>query len=111
MSAGMDTYVRSSDYYPTVQTIDFEIVAVGEMEPPLRANREFWFRNRDTVIEALTKIRTGEGLEPIEAWSREKKGTRKYVVKDGFHRFYLTVAIGYCKLPIKVDDLDFECGS
>jgi len=104
-SAGMTNFVPSSDYYTAKQSSCPEIVAVGEVEPPFR---EKWFRNRQSVIEVLTKMRTGEELEPIEVWSREKTRTEKYRVKHGFHRFYLSIAIGYPKLPIKVNDFDLD---
>ncbi len=107
-SAGMANFVPSSDYYTTKQSSCPEIVAVGEVEPPSRGNGQFWFRNRQSVIEVLTKMRTGEELEPIEVWSREKTRTEKYRVKNGFHRFYLSIAIGYPKLPIKVNDFDLD---
>ena len=53
-------------------------------------------------------MRRGEKLDPIEVWSREKSGTSKYCVKNGFHRFYMSIAVGYCKLPIKINDIDLE---
>ena len=102
-SAGMENFVPSSDYYPTKKSSCSEIVAVEEVDPPLR---EKGFRNRESVVEVLIKMRTGEELEPIEVRSREKTGTEKYRVKNGFHRLYLSIAIGYPKLPIKVNDFD-----
>ena len=107
-SAGMANFVPSSDYYTTKQSSCPEIVAVEEVEPPFRGNRQIWFRNRQSVIEVLAKMRTGEELDPIEVWSREKTRTEKYRVKHGFHRFYLSIAIGYPKLPIKVNDFDLD---
>jgi len=104
----MDTFVPDSDCYATTQSPGFEIVAVEAVEPPFRENRQIWFRNPQSVIEVLRKMRSGEELEPIEVWSREKTGTEKYRVKDGFHRFYLSIAVGYPKLPIKVNDFDLD---
>ena len=101
----MDSFVPSSDYYPTKRSPRYEIVAVEEVEAPLR-NGEFWFRNRESVIELLKKVRTGEELEPIEVWSRERTQSKKYRVRDGFHRFYLSIVLGYRKLPVKVNDFD-----
>ncbi len=99
----MENFVPSSDHYTTKQSSCSEIVAVEEVEPPLR---EKGFRNRQSVIEVLTQMRTGEELDPIEVLSREKTRTEKYRVKNGFHRFYLSIAIGYPKLPIMVNDFD-----
>lgn len=103
-SAGMENFVPSSDHYTTKQSSYSEIVAVEDVEPPFRENRQLWFRGRESVIAVLTMMRTGEELDPIEVWSREKTRTEKYRVKHGFHRFYLSIAIGYPKLPIKVTE-------
>jgi hypothetical protein len=100
-SAGMGNFVPSLDHYTTKQSSCSEIVAVEEVEPPVR---EMGFRGRESVIAVLTMMRTGEELEPIEVWSRGKSRTEKYVIRHGYHRFYLSVAIRYPKLPIKVTD-------
>jgi len=101
----MENFVPSSDHYTTKQSSCPEIVAVEEVEPPVR---EIGFRGRESIIAVLTMMRTGEELEPIEVWSREKTRTEKYRVKHGFHRFYLSIAIGHPKLPIKVNDFDLD---
>ncbi len=101
----MLSFSRKADHYSLSSSTIFEVVPVEEIEPPSR-NGDFWFRNAESVIEVLRKIRTGEELEPLEVWSKEKKRSERYHVKDGFHRFYLSVAAGYPKLPIKVNDFD-----
>jgi hypothetical protein len=108
VAAGMDSFVPSSDHYPATKSPGSDIVGIEEVEPPSRANGELWFRNRESVVEVLARIRAGEKQEPIAVWSREKTGTKKYIVRDGFHRFYLSIAVGYCKVPIKVDDFDLN---
>jgi hypothetical protein len=105
--AGMDGFVPNSEYYPTRKSSGFEIVAVEDVEPPERTIEMFW-RDRESVLEVLRKIRTGEEQEPIVVWSKEKRGTKNFMVKDGFHRFYLSIAIGYRKIPIKIDDFDLD---
>jgi hypothetical protein len=104
-SAGMSDFSPKGDHYTLSSSAIFEVVSVEEIEPPTR-NGDFWFRNAESVIEVLRKIRTGEELDPLEVWSKEKKRSKRYHVKDGFHRFYLSVAVGYPKIPIKVNDFD-----
>ena len=107
-SAGMEDFVPRTAYYNTDLSACSEILLVEEVEPPLREKCEFWFRNRETVIEVLEKIRSGEKLDPIEVWSREKSNSKKFKVRDGFHRFYLSIAAGYSKLPVKINDFDLN---
>ena len=104
--AGMEQFVRNSDSYRTEQSCNYEVVRITEVQPPLRKDGELWFRNRNSVIEVLTCMRTGVPLEPIEVWSREKTRSTKYIVRDGFHRFYLSVVVGYPRLPIRINDFD-----
>lgn len=106
-SAGMSNFVPNAAHYQTELSACSEIVPFGEIEPPLRDNG-FWFRNRESVINVLIKIRSGEKLDPIEVWSRTKTNSKKYIVKDGFHRFYLSIAAGYTKLPVKINDFDLK---
>jgi len=107
-SAEMEGFFPTSNHYATNQASYFETVMIEEIEPPLRKNDKFWFRNQESVIEVLRKMRTGEELEPIEVWSTQKTNSKKYRVRDGFHRFYLSVAVGYRMLPIKVNDFDMN---
>jgi hypothetical protein len=106
-SAGMHNFVPSSECYAVNPTAYSAIVSVEEIECS-RANGELWFRNRDSVIEVLRKLRNHIELEPISVWSKEKTGSDKYRVRDGFHRFYLSVAAGYKKMPVKIDDFDLS---
>jgi hypothetical protein len=104
--AGMENFVPSSRHYRVNHARCSKIVPINEIEPPLRDNGKRWFRDREAVVYILQKIRIGEEIEPIEVWSKEKKNSTKYVVRDGFHRFYLSVALGYREIPIKLNDFD-----
>jgi hypothetical protein len=84
------------------------IAPFNEVIPPLRDGDKIWFRDRETVIQLLSMMRTGLLLPPIEVWSKEKKCSERFVVRDGFHRFYLSVAIGYTELPVRINDFDFD---
>jgi hypothetical protein len=105
--AGMIGLNVGAEHYHTDLSVCSEIVFIEDVEPPKRYNG-FWFRNRDSVIEVLCKMRSGEILEPIEVYSKSKTNTNKFTVKDGFHRFYLSVAVGYKKIPVKVNDFEMK---
>jgi hypothetical protein len=106
-SAGMEGFVASAEHYDTDLSTCSEVVAFEEVEPPLRDDC-FWFRNRDSVIDVLRKISSGQKLEPVEVWSRAKTNSTKLIVRDGFHRFYLSVAAGYRKVPVRITDFDIN---
>ena len=108
IDAGMKDYVPCTEHYHTNLSVCTAIVLLKEVEPPQRDNG-FWFRNKESVLEVLRKMRDeDEVLEPIEVWSLAKKASKKYIVRDGFHRFYLSIAAGFRKIPIKISDFVIE---
>jgi len=106
-SAGMEHFVPNAEHYYTDLRACSDVVLLEEIEPPLRTG-EFWFRNRESVVEVFNKMRAGENLEPIEVWSRHKKNSAKLIVRDGFHRFYLSIAAGYQRIPVRINDFDIK---
>ncbi|MEN6586284.1 MAG: hypothetical protein ABFE02_09615 [Sulfuricella sp.] len=106
-NSGMVDCTPLSSHYHTDPTCS-TIVPFNEVVPPLRDGDEIWFRNRETVIQLLTKMCDGIELPPIEVWSKEKKCSNRYVVRDGLHRFYLSIAIGYTEIPIRITDFDLD---
>lgn len=104
--SAMSSFVPNSRYYPVNLSACTCVVPIGQIEPPMRDNGERWFRNRDSVIALLKRMRDGGEIDPIEVWSKEKKTSTSYIVRDGFHRFYLSVALGYSEIPIKINDFD-----
>lgn len=108
IEAGMRDFSPISEHYCTDLSVCSEVVTFEELKPPLREGAQFWFRDRKTVVEILAGMRTGEELEPIEVWSRAKSDSNKIVVRDGFHRFYLSIAAGYRKIPVRINDFDLN---
>lgn len=52
---------------------DSVVVPIEDVEPPLRDGGKIWFRDRDSVVQILNGMRSGEELPPILVWSREKR--------------------------------------
>lgn len=102
----MESFLPTSDHYATNEASCTAVVAFQEVEPPKRQNGELWFRSKESVIAVLRSMRVGEALDPVEVWSKQKTASQKYLVRDGFHRFYLSLAVGYRKLPVRVNDFD-----
>lgn len=102
----MSTYTPTRSHYLSVSA--HAVVSIEEIEPPLRNGGKVWFRDRDTVVQLLKGMRDCDKLPPIQVWSKEKKCSTLHVVRDGFHRFYLSIAIGYSEIPIEVQDFDLN---
>jgi hypothetical protein len=94
-SAGMVGYATKLSHYSTDPK--YEIVVIEDIEPPVR---DIGLRNEETVIKMLRGMRNNEEFPPIEV-NKEKNPSGKYIVYDGYHRFYLSIAMGYTKIPIK----------
>jgi len=103
---GMEFFVPNSLHYHVNQAHCSRIVPINEIEPPLRDNGNRWFRDKETVVAILQQIRSEKDIKPIEVWSKKKKNSIKYVVRDGFHRFYISVALGFSEILIKINDFD-----
>lgn len=87
---------------------DSVVVSIQDVEPPLRDGGKIWFRDRDTVVRLLDGMRSGAELPPIQVWSKEKKNSSHHIVRDGLHRFYLSLAMGFTEIPVVIEDFDLN---
>ena len=92
--------------YPT--DANTQLVSMDELAAPLRDGGLIWFRNRDSVVNLLQGMCEGAILPPIPVWSKGTKHPTKFVVRDGFHRYYLSLAMGFTEIPIRIDDFDLD---
>jgi hypothetical protein len=103
--------VKLESYEPTLShySVDLDhliIMLIDDLEPPMRDGGKIWFRNKETVIQMLSGMYDGSKLPPIEVWSKEKKSSSRHIIRDGFHRFYLSV--GYSEIPVVINDFDLN---
>ena len=54
------------------------------------------------MLSLLRAMRTGDGVPPIEVHQPPGLQDYRYALRDGFHRFYASAAIGFRCIPIKV---------
>lgn len=85
-----------------------QLIELFRISPPFRDGQKIWFRDDETVLMLLRSMKNKEQLPPISVWSLGKKLRDFYSVRDGFHRFYLSIAMGYTHIPIRINDWDFE---
>lgn len=76
------------------------VVPIGEIEPPLRTVGVAMFPRAKRYLDA---IRSGGAQLPIEVeLLPEMRGPYRYRVLDGFHRFHLSLALGFSEIPVIV---------
>ena len=56
----------------------------------------------DRMVPILRGFRNGDVLPPIEVDEPPNEIGRRFRVRDGFHRFYASVAVGFSHLPVSV---------
>ncbi len=108
IESGMNNFSQKEDHYISGSNNKVKIISIEEIKPPLRTNNAFWFRNKESIVPVLKSIANREALDPITVWSKEKTKTDRYIVKDGFHKFYASVAAGFSKIPININDFDLK---
>lgn len=75
-----------------------ELIALADIARPKRDSRISFDCNglrRDRTMAVLTGIREDLSLPPIEV----KAGERGYRVHHGFHRFHVSLALGFSHIP------------
>lgn len=82
-----------NEEYPT------ELKPIIELQAPIRNEGVAWFK-KDRMVSLINGVLNGEAIPPIEA--HLKPGENKLRVKDGFHRFYMSVALGFEKIPVSL---------
>jgi len=78
------------------------VVPLSEVNPPAR-NPGVRGVDPEPAASILGAIQRGEPLPPIEV--HEPPGIEapyRYEVRDGFHRFHLSVGLGFSHLPVMV---------
>jgi len=53
---------------------------------------------KERTVSILRAFVTGAELPPVEV----EPGSLAFRVRDGFHRYYLSIAAGFCMLPVSI---------
>lgn len=81
-------------------------IPIGDAAIPKRDPDTPIFKSAERVQSLLKGMRENEVIPPVLVWSKEKTGTDQYVIRDGCHRYHLSVALGFPELPVIVEDFD-----
>jgi hypothetical protein len=84
------------------------LVLMSEVSQPKRDGDRIWFRSEEAIKEILILMTQRNSLPPIEVFSKERKKSDFYTVRDGFHRYYASLVLHYEFIPVKINDWDFE---
>lgn len=85
----------SAPDWPTI------IIPVSEVQPPARNEGIRWF-DEDRMLRVLKGICSDDVLPPIEVDEPQGHSSHRYRLRDGFHRFYASIAAGFSCLPVSV---------
>jgi hypothetical protein len=100
--AGMDGFTRSASAYRS--TAVAVLVPLREIEPPYRVPELDWRDfDRSRLISVLKGIATGAEIAPVPLLQLPPgdfpAAPYRYRVRNGFHRFYASIAAGFEQLP------------
>ncbi|MTW18780.1 hypothetical protein GJ689_21500 [Rhodoplanes serenus] len=93
---------RGGGYFPyrAGAEEDVEVVPIGDVEPPQRSEGVPLFK-KYKLLPVLFAFTSPEcELPPVEVNVIDSGGRYRFRVKNGYHRFYASAAVGYTRLPI-----------
>jgi hypothetical protein len=83
-------------------------IPLCEIAQPYRENGRIWFRDEETIINLITAMIDRKPLPPVEVFSKGKINRDQHILRNGFHRYYASLALNYRLIPIIINDWDFE---
>ena len=92
---------RKADFYiyPPELDLHTNVVAIEDVEPPQRdAGTELFKKHR--LVPVLLGLQSQQGVVPPVEVLVQGCGRYKYKVRNGFHRFYGSIALGFPRLPV-----------
>lgn len=104
------TFRRRTDFYIYPPELDphTNVVPVEEIEPPQRdAGTELFQKHR--LVAVLLGVQSLNGVVPPVEVLAQNSGHYKYTVRNGFHRFYGSVALGFPLLPVTTGIVRMSC--
>jgi len=77
------------------------LVPLADVEAPRRDAGVIGL-HEDRAVSLLRAFRAGIAVPPLEVHEPPEPRKFRYRVRDGFHRYYLSVAAGFPMLPVSV---------
>ena len=101
----MDKFnINGARFYPyPISAENVEAVAISEIEPPTRNQNIPPFKKYKLVPVLMAFMSPECELPPVEVVNNNSS-EYKFKVKNGYHRYYASVAVGYPMLPIIISE-------
>jgi hypothetical protein len=94
--AGLDSFVPTRSSYEHLPGLVIE--PLDEIEPPVLRT----FIDRERALSILAGVREGAVIPPVEVerFPTSKGAPRQLRLHHGFHRYHLSVALGFTHIPV-----------
>lgn len=96
--AGAEGFVPAGPAYASAPEPHL-IAAIDTVEPPRRTPGVLGL-HRGQMVSVLRGLVLGEGVPPVPV-EMLTAGPYCYMLRDGFHRYHASIALGYTHLPVQ----------
>lgn len=99
--AGMESFQPKAESYCPYEGCESESLSLKTIEPPKR-NAGIDSFKKERMVNILSAIRNGTPLPPVVVWKTVDGSEWEYELRQGYHRYYASVAAGFKTLPAVV---------
>ena len=102
IAAGAHTFVPSTSAFAATSDPDWPTVLVpmSEVQAPKRDSGVVGLYEERT-ISLLRAFVKGQAVPPVEV-HRPPQSSHRIAVRDGFHRYFTSIAVGFTMLPVSI---------
>ena len=76
------------------------VLDIRQVKSPARGRGVRWF-DEGRMLKILAAFVSDQSLPPVDV-DRPPQGRLPYRVRDGFHRYYASIAAGFSELPVRI---------
>jgi hypothetical protein len=111
LTSGMNLFNPQSEHYEPSDKFPIQQILIVDhlMIYPRKRNEGVPDFRRESIINLLSRIKNHRPIDPIEIMEPSWDNGYEYWLKDGFHRYRVSFAVGFKKIPaILVFNPDIE---
>ncbi len=94
-AAKLQNFVPEKSHYTAIEENGIMVLSINDILPRFRA-KGF---NERRILRILKCISNNVELPPILVQQNRRNSSYKYIIIDGFHRFYSSIAVGFTHIP------------
>jgi hypothetical protein len=99
--AGVQAFNPKSSAFLTFPNPECLLVAIAGVEPPIR-NEGVDGLQESRAVSILQAMVSSQHLPAIEVHENKLSDLYRFSVYDGYHRYYLSIALGFTMLPVLI---------